>query len=189
MAIVGRVNQYASLNVSDQVSEVGYSTVSVGQSSFTTPGTYSWIVPTGVTSISVVTVGGGGGGGGAGSNLGKGGGGGGALAYVNHISVTPGETLTVGVGTSGQPGIVPTSTASDGGNSYVKRGAISLVEAGGGKAGFDANVNAPSVAGGAVIVGTGGSGGAGSPGDTGGIIRGASGGGAGGRACPSRGPP
>jgi hypothetical protein len=180
MAIVGRVSQYASLNVSDQVSEVGYSTVSVGQSSFITPGTYSWTVPTSITSISVVTVGGGGGGGGNSSAVtGKGGGGGGALAYVNNIAVTPGETLTVGVGTSGQPGIVAPSAASNGGNSFVKRGATSLVEAGGGKRGnstsTDANVNGGL--GGVVIVGTGGNGGNGGAGDAAG---GGGGGGAGG---------
>jgi hypothetical protein len=169
MAIVGRVNQYASLNVSDQVNEIGYSTVSIGQSSFTTPGTYSWTVPTGVFSISAVAVGGGGGGGPGGG----GSGGGGALAYVNRISVTPGETLTVGVGTSGIGATSATgigSTASDGGNSYVKRGVLSLVESGGGKKGNNPNVdgNGFGGAGGTVIVGTGGSGGKGAnvtPGD------------------------
>jgi len=162
MAIVGRINQYASLNVSDQVSEVGYSTITgIGETSFITPGIYSWTVPADVDTISVVTVGGGGGGGGAGGDEGKGGGGGGALAYINSISVTPGETLTVGVGTSGRPGIVPTSTASAGGNSYIKRGAISLVEAGGGQKGNDIILdgNNNGGAGGTVIVGTGGNGG------------------------------
>lgn len=167
MAIVGRINQYASLNVSDQVSEVGYSTVSIGESSFTSPGIYSWTVPTDVTSISVVTVGGGGGG--ALAAVG-GGGGGGALAYRNSISVTPGEILTVGVGTSGIGATSATgigSTASDGGNSYIKRGATSLVEAGGGKRGnnFNINGNRNGGAGGTVIVGTGGSGGNGGAGD------------------------
>jgi hypothetical protein len=152
--------------VTGEFNEVGYSTISVGESSFTSPGTYSWTVPADVDSITAVAVGGGGGGGGAGSSQGKGGGGGGALAYVNHISVTPGETLTVGVGTSGQPGIVPTSTASDGGNSYVKRGAISLVEAGGGKKGNDLTLdgNNSGGLGGTVIVGAGGSGGRGGSG-------------------------
>jgi hypothetical protein len=163
MAIVGRINQYASLNVSGQFNEVGYSTISVGQSSFVTPGTYSWTVPAGVTSISVVTVGGGGGG-----ALGDSGGagGGGALAYVNHISVTPGETLTVGVGTSGigatsSSGIG--SIAFNGGNSYLKRSATSLVEAGGGKKGNNILIDGNGLggAGGTVIVGTGGSGGKG----------------------------
>jgi hypothetical protein len=152
MAIVGRINQYASLNVSDQVSEVGYSTITgIGETSFTTPGIYSWTVPADVFSISVVAVGAGAGGG---YSRGSGSGGGGALAYGNSISVTPGQILTVGVGTSGigQNVLGVGSTATDGENSYVKRGGISLVEAGGGKrriAGL----------GGTVIVGTGGDGG------------------------------
>jgi len=180
MDVVGRLNQYASMLVSGEFDEVNYSTIAVGQISFTTPGTYSWTVPTDILDgITVVAVGGGGGGGGAGNANGKGGGGGGALAYVNKISVTPGETLTVRVGTGGQPGIVPTSTASDGGNSYVKRGAISLVEAGGGKKGNDISLdgNFNGGLGGTVIVGAGGSGGSGGPGSSGG---GGGGGGAGG---------
>lgn len=36
----------------------------VGQEAYTTPGTYSWVAPSGVTSVCVVCVGGGGGGGG-----------------------------------------------------------------------------------------------------------------------------
>jgi hypothetical protein len=165
--------------VSGEFNEVGYTTISVGagQSSFTTSGTYSWTVPTNVVTISVVAVGGGGGGPDIGS-----GGGGGALAYVNDISVTPGETLIVGVGTSGLGANTPGVglTATDGGNSYVKRGATSLVEAGGGKRGITATLDAPPGAGGMVIVGTGGIGGAGAPGDTGGGIQGSGGGGAGG---------
>lgn len=162
MPVVGRLDQFGSMMVTGEFNEINY-IVSAGQSSFITPGTFSWTVPTGVDTISVVTVGGGGGGGGDNNVNGKGGGGGGALAYVNSISVTPGETLTVGVGTSGQPGIVPTSTASNGGNSYVKRGAISLVEAGGGQKGNSPNVdgNSNGGTGGTVIVGTGGNGGAG----------------------------
>ena len=54
--------------------------------------TYSWTVPEGVTSISVICVGGGGGGqpehdGASGA--------GGALAYKNNIPVTPGEDLSL----------------------------------------------------------------------------------------------
>jgi hypothetical protein len=178
MPIVGRLDQFGSMIVTGEFDEVGYSTISVGagQSSFTTPGTYSWTVPTDVTSISVVTVGAGGGGVGRGS-----GGGGGALAYVNHIPVTPGETLTVGVGTSGlgeNTGIG--FTGSDGGNSYIKRGETSLVEAGGGKKGFAGTGTVAGGKGGTAIVGTGGAGGAGGVGDLGGTISGSGGGGAGG---------
>ena len=60
-----------------------------GQVAYTAPGTYSWTVPTGVTSVSAVAVG-------RGYNgTANRGGGGGALSYVNNLTVTPGEVLTV----------------------------------------------------------------------------------------------
>ena len=68
-----------------------------GEVVFTTPGTYSWVAPAGVTSVSVVCVGAGGAGG---SNGGKGGGGG-ALGYKNNIAVSPGSNYTVVVGQGG----------------------------------------------------------------------------------------
>lgn len=108
-----------------------------GQIEYTTPGTYSWTVPTGVTSICIVAVGAGGNGD---RNYN---GAGGALAWTNAVLVTPGETLSVRAAANAQ-------------SSYVKRGATSLCEAGfGGNGGTSGD-------GGIVIVGTGGgSGGAG----------------------------
>lgn len=67
---------------------------------YTTPGTYTWTVPAGATSICVVCVGGGGGGGGNGSSSMRGGGGGG-LSYKNNIAVLVGNTYTVTVGAGG----------------------------------------------------------------------------------------
>lgn len=66
---------------------------------YTTPGTYSWVAPSGVTSVAVVAVGGGGGG----FNCSKGGtgGGGGALVYKNSVTVSPGSSYTVVVGAGG----------------------------------------------------------------------------------------
>ena len=49
--------------------------VPAGQQAYTTAGTYSWVAPAGVTSVSVVAVGGGGGGVGQGGGGGGGGGG------------------------------------------------------------------------------------------------------------------
>lgn len=64
------------------------------QKEFTTPGTYTFEVPSGVTSISVVAI--------SGGEMAwpypEHGGGGGSLAYKNNIAVTPGEVLTVLVG-------------------------------------------------------------------------------------------
>ena len=73
-----------------------------GQQEFTSPGTYSFIVPANVESISMVAVGGGAGG--AQNVDDGGGGGGGALAYNNNVVVTPGEVLTVTIGQGGSRG-------------------------------------------------------------------------------------
>jgi hypothetical protein len=67
-----------------------------GQQEYTTPGTYSWTVPDGITSVSVVCVGGGGSGGTHGT-----GGGGGGLGWKNNITVIPGQSYTVVVGAGG----------------------------------------------------------------------------------------
>lgn len=58
----------------------------VGQQAYTVSGNYTWVAPAGVTSVSVVAVGGGGNGGC-----------GGALAYKNNIAVTAGSSYTVSV--------------------------------------------------------------------------------------------
>jgi hypothetical protein len=73
-------------------------TIPVGEQAYTTPGTFSWTAPAGVTSVSVVCVGGGG----NGSTASFGGGGGGGLGWKNNISVTPGQSYTVVVGNSGE---------------------------------------------------------------------------------------
>lgn len=78
---------------------------------YVTPGTYSWTVPQGVTSVSVVCIGGGGGGVDTTTNIYSSGGGGGGLGYKNAIAVTPGDSITVVVGAGGAVG-------SNGGDSY-----------------------------------------------------------------------
>jgi len=62
-----------------------------GSCSFTTAGTYSFVIPAGVTSVSVVVVGAGGA---RGANAG-------GLAYRNTISVTPGNSHSIVVGAGG----------------------------------------------------------------------------------------
>lgn len=98
--------------------------VTPGELAYTTPGSFSLVVPANVSSISAVGIGGGAGGG----NSEGGGGGGGALAYKNNVSVTPGETLTVIVGAGG-------AAQSAGGATQIKRGSTILLEALGGAAG------------------------------------------------------
>lgn len=85
----------------------------VGQTQYTTAGTYSYVIPACVTSISVLSVG-------AGRNGGSyGGGGGGALSFKNNLAVTPGQTLTVKVGCSGSNACVSDSRVTYAGTRYA----------------------------------------------------------------------
>jgi hypothetical protein len=73
---------------------------------FTTPGTFNWTVPAGVTQITVEAWGAGGAGGGSDDYIscqgaGGAGGGGGAYAASSTVSVTPGQILKVVVGAGG----------------------------------------------------------------------------------------
>lgn len=134
-------------------------TAEPGQVVFTSSG--SWVVPTGVTSISAVCVGAGGGGGGSEeSDETGGGGGGGGLSYVNSIPVTPGETLTITVGSGGGGGGVG-GNGSAGGSSSIFRGLTDLVSANGGSGGQNRGGGG---GGGTVGLGTGGAGGSGGSG-------------------------
>lgn len=101
-------------------------------------GTYSLVVPTGVTSIAAIAIGAGGGGGGvsAAATASGAGGGGGALSYSNAIAVTAGETLTVVVGASGTAGANTGTAGGDGGDSYIRRSATDLLLAKGGSGGL-----------------------------------------------------
>lgn len=78
----------------------------VGQVEYTSPGTYTWVAPAGVTSVSIVAVGKGGNGGvpavnpGSGELTSGGGAGGGGLAYRNNTSVTPGTGYTITINSS-----------------------------------------------------------------------------------------
>ncbi len=122
------------------------------QVAYTTPGTYTWVAPAGVTSVSAVCVGGGGSIGVYfdGASYYMNGGAGGALAYANNISVTPGNSYTVVVGGMGAV------NGGRGGNSTFNG---SSCGAGGGSSGTSATCS--NAAGGTVLNGTGGSGGRG----------------------------
>lgn len=78
-------------------------------------GIYTWQVPAGVTSISVVAVGGGGSAGDAfGCSCTTGAsGGGGALAYKNNIAVTLGQSILVTVGYPGRLSVTGTMIGGD----------------------------------------------------------------------------
>lgn len=71
-----------------------------GSDSYTTAGSYTWVAPAGVTSVSVVAVGPGGNSTAKSSKFGTFyyAGGGGGLGYVNNVAVTPGTGYSVVVG-------------------------------------------------------------------------------------------
>lgn len=87
-----------------------------GQIEFTTPGTHTWTVPTGVWSVSVVCVGGGGGGSLDATN--PTGGAGGNLQWRNALAVVPGTVYTVVVGAGGTAGNATYSSGGMGSASF-----------------------------------------------------------------------
>jgi hypothetical protein len=107
----------------------------VGQQAYTTPGTYSWVAPSGVGSVSVFAVGGGGGGGAYtnASSIGGTGGGGGASAYSNNISVTPGNSYTVVVGAGGTGGVANSGNNAGVGGTSSFTASVTVTAAGGAK--------------------------------------------------------
>lgn len=119
------------------------------QQAYTTAGTYTWVAPAGVTSASVVAVGGGGPAYDVGYAINMGGGG--ALAYANNITVTPGNSYSVVVGASRA-----NNSGLNGGDSSFNS---TSVAAQGGRTGSTSS--ATGGAGGTVIYGTGGAGGVG----------------------------
>lgn len=107
-----------------------------GQQIYTLAGTYSFIVPPGITSISAVAVGGSGSS--ASGNAGDGGGGGGSggtLGYINGLVVTPGETLTVVVGAGGPSTGGYNVDGADGQESYIEQSGTRVLRAYNGKGG------------------------------------------------------
>jgi hypothetical protein len=108
-----------------------------GDASFTTSGATTWTAPTGVTSVSVVCVGGGGGGTGGSSSTS--GGGGGALGWKNSITVVPGTTYNVQVGSGGAIGSY-SYNGTAGGESYFQL-STGPVQADGGSGGQQTYTN------------------------------------------------
>lgn len=136
-----------SLHVTDSVTGIsgaymnGFSVRNVvGQISYTTAGTYSWLCPTGfdaTVSVSAVCIGAGGGGSG----------GGGGLGWKNNIAVTPGTSYTVVVGAAGWPG-------TPGGDSYFIN--ATTIKGGGGVSGPGNGATTGAGAAGGTRVGDGG---------------------------------
>ena len=100
-----------------------------GQSPYidnTNNGVETFIVPSGVTSITVSVWGAGGGGGGSSINGDGGSGGGGGGATTRVIAVTPGDTFTYTVGIGGAGGLSNATLAGSGGNSTFVNGGLGI---------------------------------------------------------------
>lgn len=129
--------------------------------SFTTPGTFNWVVPACVTSVYVQAWGGGGGGGGniailttSGGETCTGAGGGAGGGYASRTyTVVPGQSYTIIVASGGTAGAAGTGTI----------GGITT-PAGAGGNGQSSTFSGPATAGPGTLTGTGGNGGAGSGG-------------------------
>jgi len=115
-----------------------------GDAMFITTGTFSWIAPLGITSVSVVAVGGGGGGG---YQWSSGGGGGGGLGWKNNIPVVPGQSYTVVVGSGGPSMSNATTVGSEGGTSYFISSST-VAGFGGGRGGPNSSATSPGYGGG-----------------------------------------
>jgi len=147
-----------------------------GEQLYTAAGSYTFTVPGGITLMTITAVGGGGGGGGRGSpslpacTVPQGvlvcSGGGAGEKRTGSFAVTPGDVLTIVVGSGGgQDGI--TGAGYAGNQSYVQDGSLTtIVLANGGGGGARGCCNLGPYAGGAG--GTGGSGGTGTAGSAGG---------------------
>ena len=98
--------------------------VAAGQQEYTTPGTYSWVAPTGVTSVSIVAVGSGGSGGATGN-------GGGGLGYKNNYTVTPGDSYTVVAGNNANSYFVSTAVVRGGYSGVANTGGTYTGDGGG----------------------------------------------------------
>ena len=159
------------------------------QVNFTTTGSQTYTIPPGVSTISIMAIGGGGAGDNGNAGDGGGGGGsGGACAYANNITVTSGDTLTIVVGAGGVVDTTFNARTDSGDTSSITYGSFVMTAPGGqGGANYATNpgsisydptfVNTPAGVttggyagggGGGGFDGGGGGGGAGGPGGVGG---------------------
>lgn len=132
-SITGSVTYYFTIRANDaenQETDRAFNLTSfqkiVGQTAYTTPGSYTWTAPAGVTAVSVVAVGAGGGGTSVYDSIPLGRGGGGGLGWKNSITVTPEQSYTVVVGAGG----AAATSGGNGGDSYFIN--ASTVKGGGG---------------------------------------------------------
>ena len=101
-----------------------------GQQAYTSAGTYSWVAPAGVTSVSVVAVGQGA----TADYFGTVCGGGGGLGWVNNISVTPGNSYSVVINSTASY-FISTATVAGYAGSLANTSGGGYVGSGGGNGG------------------------------------------------------
>jgi len=122
-----------------QIYQMVVSNAPPGEAVFQSPGTSTWVAPSGVVIVSVVCVGGGGASG-KGTNFFGAGGAGGGLAYKNNVTVVPGTSYTVTVGAGGAgysgSGVAGSLSSANGGNS----GFLTTVAGGGQHGGGNGNI-------------------------------------------------
>ena len=128
-----------------QIAQIEFGTISLGdfqgkerytygQDEFTSPGTYQWLCPNGVSAVSVVVIGAGGGGDAGSDLLGVGGGGGGgALGYRNNVTVTAGVYYTIVVGAGGKGQITASGVTTQDSTDGEQSSAFSCIAGGGTK--------------------------------------------------------
>lgn len=114
---------------------IGGYTGTANQFTYTTAGTNTFTVPTGISSVTVKAWGAGGGGGSGSSSSGSGGAGGGGGFAQSTLSVSGGTNLTVNVGSGGSNGTAASRGGYGGGFSAVLNGSTYLIQAGGGGGG------------------------------------------------------
>jgi hypothetical protein len=156
----------------------------------TGPGTCTWVVPQNVNSVDALVVGGGG----SGGSRHSGGGGAGGLIYQQGISVTPGASTTIAVGSGGTSVVNPSSGLQGNNGSASQFGAVSVLGGGGGgqnvsnglgQTGGSGGGSTYLASGGLGTAGQGNNGGTGSWGDSEYNWAGGGGGGAGGAGAPA----
>jgi len=120
----GNNNNWTAVNITPPIPNSAPNVLYYG-----TPGTYTWVAPTGVTSVNYLVVAGGGGGGGNNHTVATGGGGGAGGMLTGTLSVTPGTSYTVTVGSGGAGGTGGAGTNGTNGTNSVF---ASLTSIGGG---------------------------------------------------------
>lgn len=119
----------------DRLYVVGGTASTVNTVVYNAAGSGTFVVPTGVTSVTVKAWGAGGAGGNGSASTGIGGGGGGGGFAQATLAVTAGESLTYNVGTGGTANTTASYGGNAGGFSALLRSGTYLIQAGGGGGG------------------------------------------------------